>query len=68
MRAGDEARVSRHSSQGLVEGKLAEKLAAKLAPFPPGDVISISYAVDIAFGWPFRRNSALVVLRTLDDE
>lgn len=54
--------------KGWSKAKLAEKLAAKLAPFPPEDVISISYAVDIAFGWPFRRNSVLVVLRTLDDE
>jgi hypothetical protein len=48
--------------------KLAQRVARVLAPFDPEDVISVSYAVDFAFGWPFGRNTALIVLRTTSED
>jgi hypothetical protein len=45
--------------RGWTKESMAAKLAARLAPFSPENVISISYAIDFGF---WRRNSALVVV------
>lgn len=48
--------------------KLAERLAERLAPFQAEEILSIGYAIDLHFFAPWRRNSALVVVRPADDD
>lgn len=49
--------------KGWTKEKLAVRLGERLAPFEPGEILSVGYAVDLHFFAPWRRNSALVVVR-----
>ena len=48
------------------KAKLRERVAAIFDPIESEDIISISYAIDLHFFWPWPRNSALVVVRRLE--
>jgi len=47
------------------KAKLAQRVAKILDPIESEDIISVSYAIDLHFFWPWRRNSALIVVRPL---
>jgi hypothetical protein len=47
------------------KAKLAQRVAEILEPIESEDIISISYAIDLHFFWPWRRNSALIVVRPM---
>ncbi len=49
------------------KAKLRDRVAAILDPIESEDIISISYAIDLHFFWPWRRNSALIVVRPLEE-
>ncbi len=49
--------------KGWSKEKLATRLAERLEPFLPEEILSITYAIDLHFFAPWRRNSALVVVR-----
>jgi len=45
---------------------LATRICEQLDPYPADAVVSITSNVDFQFGWPFRRNWALIVIRRPD--
>lgn len=49
------------------KAKLRDRVAAALDPIESEDIISISYTIDLHFFWPWRRNSAMIVIRPLGD-
>jgi hypothetical protein len=42
---------------------LANRIRDKLDPYPPEAIIDIKANVDFQFGWPFRRNWALITVK-----
>jgi hypothetical protein len=49
--------------RALTKEMLAKRISEKIDPYPPEAIISIKANVDFQFGWPFRRNWALIVVR-----
>jgi len=47
---------------------LAIRICTTLDPYPADAIISITSNVDFQFGWPFRRNWALIIVRRPDAE
>jgi hypothetical protein len=45
---------------------LAHKIQTTLEPYAQDEIVSIQSRVDFQFGWPWRRNWALVVLKSLE--
>ena len=45
---------------------LARKIQDTLEPYTQHEIVSIQSRVDFQFGWPWRRNWALLVLKSLE--
>ena len=45
---------------------LALKIQSTLEPYVQGEIVSIESRVDFQYFWPWRRNWALIVLKTLE--
>ena len=45
---------------------LGLKIERELEPYAQDEIVSIEPAVDFQFWWPWRRNWALLVLKTLE--
>ncbi len=45
---------------------LAAKIAETLEPYAPEEIVSIYPQVDFQWPWPWRRNWAMIVLKTLE--
>jgi hypothetical protein len=45
---------------------LAFKIQTTLEPYAQDEIVSIQSRVDFQFGWPFRRNWAMLVLKSLE--
>lgn len=49
--------------KALTKETLARRIAERIDPYPPEAIISIQANIDFHFGWPFRRNWAIIIVR-----